>query len=262
MKIEMQIITPEIAMQYLEKNDNIRDADLKRVSRYANSIKCGEWVTTHQGVAFNTLGQLVDGQHRLLAIVEANRAVELMVATGVSQDAVAEMDRNMPRNNAVLLGTNKKCAEIVTHISRILYGGAPSRCNLQDVKDVVDCAIVKLYQQTNTTKRSLSTAPVKAAFVTAYLMKPDEHMLEIYRKLVLLNVCNIEELSQSPASIRALYQRLTGIKEENKRIINSYQAFAYTLNAIKNPLLKKIHMVDIDQTHKDVRQFYRNTFAL
>jgi hypothetical protein len=262
MKIETKIITPEIALQYLEKNNNVRTPDLRKVTRIANSIKRGEWVTTHQGIAFDNKGNLVDGQNRLMAIVEADRAIELMIATDVCQDAVAEMDRNTPRNNAVLLGTNKKCAEIVTHISRILYGGAPSRCNLQDVLDVLDGAIVKLYQQTNTTKRSLSTAPVKAAFVTAYLMQPDEYMLETYRKLVLLNVCNIEELSQTPASIRALYQRLTGIKEENKRIINSYQAFAYTLNAIKNPLLKKVHMVDIDQTHKDVRQFYRSTFGL
>jgi hypothetical protein len=262
MQIKTQIITPQIALQYLEKNNNIRTPDLKRVTRLANSIKRGEWVTTHQGIAFNNIGQLVDGQHRLLAIVEANRAIELMVATGVDIDAVAEMDRNTPRDNAVLLGVNKRSAEIVTHISRILYGGAPTRCNLQAVLDVTESTIAKLYEKTTTSRKSLTTSPVKAAFVTAYLMKPDDSMLEAYRKLVLLNVCNIEELSQTPASIRALYQRLTGIKDENKRMINVYQSFAYTLNAINNPLLKKIHNVDIEQMHKDVRQFYRSTFGL
>lgn len=262
MKIETKIVTPEIAVQFLEKNNNVRTPDLRKITRIANSIKRGEWVTTHQGIAFDSAGYLVDGQNRLMAIIEADRAIELMVATEVSQGAVAEMDRNTPRSNAVLLGTTTKCAEIVTYISRILYGGAPTRCNLQDVKDILDVAIVKLYQQTLTTKRSLSTAPVKSAFVTAYLMQPDEYIFEIYRKLILLNVCNIEELSQTPAAIRALYQRLTGIKEENKRIINSYQAFSYTLHALKNPSLKKIHMVDIDQTIKTVRHFYRNTFSL
>lgn len=263
MKIELKLITPQIALQYLEKNNNIRTPDLHRVTRLANSIKRGEWVTTHQGIAFNILGQLVDGQHRLLAIVEANRSVEMWVATGIEIEAIAEMDRNTPRNNATLLGITQRFSEIVTHISRLLYGQVPTRCNLQAVYQVIEPSIVRLYEKTTSMRKGLTTSPVKAAFVTAYLMKPDEYTLDLYRKLVLLNVCNIEELTQTPASIRALYQRLSGsINEENKRVINTYQSFAYTLNAVNNPLLKRIHNVDVEQTHKDVRQFYRSTFGL
>lgn len=263
MKIELKLITPQIALQYLEKNNNIRTPDLHRVTRLANSIKRGEWVTTHQGIAFNKLGQLVDGQHRLLAIVEANRSVEMWVATGVEEDAIAEMDRNTPRNNATLLGVTKRSSEIVTHISRLLYGTVPTRCNLQAVYHITESSIALLYEKTTTARRGLTAAPVKAAFITAYLMKPSFNTLELYRKLVLLNVCNIEALTETPPSIRALYQRLTGgTNEENKRVINTYQSFAYTLNAINNPLLKRIHNVDVEQTHKDVRQFYRNTFGL
>lgn len=262
MKITTEIITPQIALQYLKRNNNIRTPDLNRVTRLAYSIKRGEWVTTHQGIAFDTMGQLVDGQHRLLAIVEANRAIELMVATGVEIDAVAEMDRNTPRNNAVLLGVSKREAEIATYISRILYGNSPTRCNLQAVCDITRYAVERLYEKTTTARKSLTTAPVKSAFITAYLMQPDDYILETYRKLVLLDVCNIEQLSQTPSSIRALYQRLTGIKEENKRTLNTSQAFAYTLNAINNPLLKRIHVVEVEQVLKDVRQFYRSTFGL
>ena len=197
-----------------------------------------------------------------MAIVESNRAVELMVAMDVCEDAVAEMDRNVPRDNSVLLGMHRKHAEIVTYIARIIYGGAPSRCALQAVKGVTESAIIKLYEQTTTAKKALTTAPVKSAFVTAFLMSPDEYILENYRKLVLLNVCDIEELSHTPASIRALYQRLSGFKHENKRVIGRYQVFAYTLNAIKNPTLKKVHNINVEQTHKDVRQFYRNIYSL
>jgi hypothetical protein len=38
-------------------------------------------MVTHQGIAFDTQGVLVDGQHRLAAIIEADRPVELTVFT-------------------------------------------------------------------------------------------------------------------------------------------------------------------------------------
>lgn len=233
-----------------------------RVSRYANSIRCGEWVTTHQGIAFNKDGKLVDGQHRLMAIVEADRAIEIMVATDVCDKSVAEMDRNIPRNNAVLLGIHSKHAEIVTFIARLLYGPSPTRCNLQAVKSVTDNAIAKLYAATNTAKKGLSLAPVKSAFVTAYLMSPDESIMENYRKLILMNICDIEELQQTPNAIRALHRRLMNVKEQRGRWLVASQLLGYTLNAIQNTELKQIHCVDIDRILRNIRSFYRNTYSL
>jgi hypothetical protein len=256
MKTKLQTITPQVAECYLITNRNVRTPDANRVEKYANSIRRGEWVVTHQGIAFNADGNLVDGQHRLLAVIQAGMPVDMLVTTNVSNEAVPEMDRNTPRNNATLLGVSKREAETVTIIARILYGGSPSRYQLQSVYDVTCDAINML---PTTARKSLTIAPVKAAFVTAFLISPDNSILENYKKLVLLNVCNLEMLANTPPSIRALYNRLS---EKNRLKTSSGQAFAYSLNAAQNPSFKKIHVVETEETLREVRNFYRNTFSL
>jgi hypothetical protein len=55
------------------------------------------------GIAFDTNGVLVDGQHRLAAIVEADLPVELTVFTEVGQGAFDVLDTGKRRNAADIL---------------------------------------------------------------------------------------------------------------------------------------------------------------
>jgi hypothetical protein len=41
------------------------------------------WVPTHQGIAFNTAGELVDGQHRLHALILSGKTIVMMVTFGL-----------------------------------------------------------------------------------------------------------------------------------------------------------------------------------
>ena len=47
------------------------EAYARWVERLTDTLRDGEFRTTHQGIAFDERGQLVDGQNRLSAIVEA-----------------------------------------------------------------------------------------------------------------------------------------------------------------------------------------------
>ena len=77
-------ITPKMAKEMLERNmKNNRRVNHDTVNRYARIMKAGGWNLTHQGIAFDTSGLLVDGQHRLQAIVSANVPVEMMVTYDV-----------------------------------------------------------------------------------------------------------------------------------------------------------------------------------
>ena len=73
MKTEVVLVTPLLAKKWLERNTDNRDIRPSVVTGLAESITRGEWVLSHQGIAFAKSGRLLDGQHRLLAIVEANR---------------------------------------------------------------------------------------------------------------------------------------------------------------------------------------------
>lgn len=83
-----------------------------RVTLLATSIENGEWVLTHQGVAIDTQGYLLDGQHRLWAIVHSQKTVPIRVTYGLSPSVMSVIDRGRVRS----LGN-------VLHIQGEKYGG-------------------------------------------------------------------------------------------------------------------------------------------
>ena len=73
-------ITPEMAEDLLTKNIYNRPINRVKVERMINDIKASKFEMTHQPIALDENGVLVDGQHRLTAIVESGIAVEMFVA--------------------------------------------------------------------------------------------------------------------------------------------------------------------------------------
>lgn len=89
----MTFVTPEMASQWLEKNNtgnrNIRKGDVEVLKLI---IEQGLWETTHQGLAFYDDGTVADGQHRLSAIAQAGVGVWVNVTTGLPRRAVHAID--------------------------------------------------------------------------------------------------------------------------------------------------------------------------
>jgi hypothetical protein len=84
MNIELETITPQMAADWLKKN-NTKNRRLRQawVDKMARDIKAGAFLTTHQGIAFDGNGVLLDGQHRLAAIVKSGKALTIIVVRGV-----------------------------------------------------------------------------------------------------------------------------------------------------------------------------------
>lgn len=84
MKTQIKTITPEWAAQVLDtRNPNNRKMSERFVERLVRDIKANGWILTHQGIAFDENGDLIDGQHRLEAIRRANKSVSMPVTTGL-----------------------------------------------------------------------------------------------------------------------------------------------------------------------------------
>ena len=99
----MQTITPERASQWLAANTTNRPVSKAVVRSFAQAMRRGEWMVTHQGIAFDTRGVLVDGQHRLAAIIEADVPVELTVFTEVGEGTFDVLDIGKRRSAADVL---------------------------------------------------------------------------------------------------------------------------------------------------------------
>lgn len=100
MKTQIEHITPEKARKYLDGNYGNRLIRNTWVENLAGMILRGEWVATHQGLAFAKDGRLLDGQHRLHAIVRAGKAVDILVTHDLDEAVFRHIDGGRTRTPA------------------------------------------------------------------------------------------------------------------------------------------------------------------
>lgn len=93
-------VTPEIASGWLELNTKNRSMRQRDVDKYARDMAAGRWLMTGEAIKFDTTGSLIDGQHRLWAIVESGQAVRMMVVTGLEPETQSMMDSGTKRTAA------------------------------------------------------------------------------------------------------------------------------------------------------------------
>lgn len=91
-KMSLELITPEMAEEWLHRNPTNRKLQEKRVLKNAGAMQDGEWDLNGQTITFDTEDNLVDGQHRLASIVHADMAVWSLVARGLSKEAQETTD--------------------------------------------------------------------------------------------------------------------------------------------------------------------------
>ncbi len=94
MKIDIVMITPKMAADMLKMNTRNRPLSKGRVTTIKRAIENGEWKLNGDAIRFSTTGVLLDGQTRLSAIVESDRAVESLVVTGLPDDVFGTIDIN------------------------------------------------------------------------------------------------------------------------------------------------------------------------
>ncbi len=79
-----------------------------RVDLFAEVHLEGKWVLTHQGIALNTKGELIDGQHRLRMIIQSGKSATLFVVYNVPDSALLHIDDQLPRSVQDALRMMKK----------------------------------------------------------------------------------------------------------------------------------------------------------
>lgn len=97
METRIEIITPEKASEWLTKNRSNRPLSNKHVIRLASAITNDEWVVNGESVKFNGDDALVDGQHRLNAVIRAGKPIKSYVVRGLGNDAYDTIDQGKAR---------------------------------------------------------------------------------------------------------------------------------------------------------------------
>lgn len=96
-------ITPEIALELLQKNTNNRNFKKANLAFVKNELTKDRWQTTHQPIGIDTNGQLIDGQHRLEAIAKTKKSAWVRVTINCDPKTMNAVDTGRSRNNADML---------------------------------------------------------------------------------------------------------------------------------------------------------------
>lgn len=86
------LLTPELATELLERNRMNRPLSDSHVARIAGQIKVGRWRFNGDTIKISDTQDVLDGQHRLWAVIEAKKPVETLIVYGIERDAFATVD--------------------------------------------------------------------------------------------------------------------------------------------------------------------------
>lgn len=126
-RTEKVLVTPAIAKRWLEQNtDSNRNISNTTVESYAREMTAGRWSLTHQGIAFNVVGELVDGQHRLNAVVLSGVSVVMLVTTGLRVEYNSPIDVGYNRSLSHLTGHSSRWVSVVRGLC-VLEQGLPGK---------------------------------------------------------------------------------------------------------------------------------------
>lgn len=145
--------TKDMAMDLLTLNDmgKNRYIDEKRIERYKKKLLKGKFPVNGETIKVSKTFKLIDGQHRLWAIVESGITLRILIVTGIEDKAMAFIDIGKNRTAVDMVVIN----EYRNHATSLAY------C----IKNLI------YYKNTSKVSSSLSNADISNDEVDAFLEK-------------------------------------------------------------------------------------------
>lgn len=99
-----ETISVDKAKQMLEKNKLNRPISQRNLDQLISTMKKGNFKFTGESIKISKAGNLLDGQHRLMAAVQTNQPIRSLVVRGLEEDSFKYMDTGRPRRASDVLG--------------------------------------------------------------------------------------------------------------------------------------------------------------
>lgn len=129
MNVKTMMVTPALAAEWLDANTHNRNIRRAAVNAYAADMEAGRWLSSGDAIRFAADGTLLDGQHRLLAVIQSGASITAVVISGLAPEAQEVMDGGAKRTLSDVLGlrgeinTRYLAAGLRRIVSYELYGG-------------------------------------------------------------------------------------------------------------------------------------------
>lgn len=103
MDAKIELITPEVAQEYLNKNTINRKINKDIIEQYVNAMRSSQWIPNGDTIKFSNNDKLMDGQHRLSAIISSGKSYNMVVIRGLPEEVFKTIDTGKKRNRSDVL---------------------------------------------------------------------------------------------------------------------------------------------------------------
>lgn len=200
-KTAIELITPNLAEALLETNTENRKLRKSVVERYSQVMTLGDWLLTPEPIVIADTGRLLNGQHRLNAVIKSGVNVRMFVVRNVSEKAFSAIDRGVSRTFSDAHGMAKKLVECAKLLIDIMSGDTRNSTldrNVLAETDFLRDNHEALMASTQSTSRAFSASSVRlAACVRMFDPSARDHVLSIYRGLVLGHTHELPPVAQA-----------------------------------------------------------------
>lgn len=100
-------VTPKVAENWMAHNSRNRPLSDPTWDRYKRDMIGNRWSFTGDTVRFSASDEMLDGQHRCIAIIESGVAQMMLVVSGLPTSSQARMDGGRRRNAGTTLSIDK-----------------------------------------------------------------------------------------------------------------------------------------------------------
>lgn len=91
-------VDPDTAARWLEGNKVNRNLREGKVIQYAKDMAADRWMLSNDAIAFAPDGTLLNGQHRLHAVIRSGKTIVFLVIRNMPPESMTAMDCVIPRS--------------------------------------------------------------------------------------------------------------------------------------------------------------------
>jgi hypothetical protein len=149
MKTERLFIKTGLAKQLLEKNTSNRFVRRRIVLEYARQMKDGSWLEdTGEPIIIADEGTIIDGQHRLYAIIESGCSYNFLVVEGININVFPVIDTGIKRTpgDALYINGVSNSVNIAKGI-RTYYNYKMSRMAINSTAPISNLELIRQYNK-------------------------------------------------------------------------------------------------------------------
>jgi len=106
MKVNFEIITPDMAQKLLDTRADNRRLQPSTVTLYARDMREDRWMPNGATIVIDAEGKLIDGQHRMASVVVAQKPVQFLVVRNIDTEAFSTIDTGKVRSTADVMTIN------------------------------------------------------------------------------------------------------------------------------------------------------------